>query len=177
MNKTLHIRIFRIWSCLGLCWALNACVALVPLLDKKEPSPQEASLCPIGYTSDIPRTVVSYHPQKKKNSRLYRAINHHVQNLRHKETVVRIRAASSLGELGPKAGIAVNPLIRSLNDQHYWVRREAAKSLGKIRAKQAVQPLILALGDKDRWVAHSAANALKKIGTAEARQAVAVYTR
>jgi hypothetical protein len=86
--------------------------------------------------------------------------------------VERAHAAFWLGEMGPGAESAVPALIQNLRHENVWVRRAAAKALGKIGSPRAVTPLIAALKDQNRFVVNSVVIALKKIGTPEARVAV-----
>jgi HEAT repeat protein len=59
--------------------------------------------------------------------------------------------------------LALEPLIKALEDKDRFVRRYAVVELGKI-GYCAVEPLIKALGDKDRFVRRDAAYALGNIG-------------
>ena len=72
----------------------------------------------------------------------------------------RIRAAESLGLMGPPARDAVGPLMATLKEQDHRVQRPAARALGKIgpEARDAV-PLLEELL-KDRYVRAAAAGAL-----------------
>jgi HEAT repeat protein len=67
----------------------------------------------------------------------------------------------SLGRIGDP--VAVDSLIRMLEDGNWDVRSSAAKALGQIGDLQAVEPLIEALGDKSETVRWVAANALTSI--------------
>ncbi len=78
---------------------------------------------------------------------------------------LRKRAVDILTRLGSPA---VPPLIRALQDEDGWVRREAAQALGEIKDARAVPPLIRALQDEDEGVREAAAEALGKIGDAQA---------
>jgi len=63
------------------------------------------------------------------------------------------------------AVIALEPLIKALHGDNYWmVRRNAVITLGKIGGKRAVEPLIKALEDKNRYVNYRATTALGDIG-------------
>ncbi|MGD2181803.1 HEAT repeat domain-containing protein [Lusitaniella coriacea] len=82
--------------------------------------------------------------------------------LQHKNSSVRWRAASALGNIGNEA--AVNPLISALHHKDSWVRWIAASALEKIGNEAAVNPLISALQDEDSDVRWIAASALGNIG-------------
>jgi len=76
----------------------------------------------------------------------------------------RTCAATDMGSLLLSRDKLIPPLVQALKyDESKWVRRAAAKSLGKIGSRAVIQPLTEALRDRDRWVAHSAANALKAL--------------
>ena len=61
-------------------------------------------------------------------------------------------------------------LVETLSDtgQASFRRREAARSLGKLKAPEALDPLLAALADKDRYVARAAAQALGESGDVRA---------
>ena len=84
-----------------------------------------------------------------------------------------VRGANGTIGTGRQGSITPGFLIRSLSDRHYWVRRTAAKSLGKIGDPRAVDALVERMRrDSDRYVNLTAANALTRIGTPEALAAV-----
>jgi len=60
--------------------------------------------------------------------------------------------------------IALEPLIKALEDEEEYVRSSAAEALGEIGDKRAVEPLIKALEDDDKGVLYHAAYALGRIG-------------
>jgi hypothetical protein len=73
-----------------------------------------------------------------------RNVNGLIKALRHKDSLIRLRAAEALGSIRDKK--AVEPLIQALlNDEDPWVRRKAALALENIPDKRAVEPLIQAL--------------------------------
>ncbi|NEO48624.1 MAG: hypothetical protein F6K55_32795 [Moorea sp. SIO4A3] len=72
-------------------------------------------------------------------------------------------AAEALDEIGTEA--TIDRLIKSLNDDHYSVRRIAAKALEKIGTEATIDPLIKCLDDDHYSVRRIAASALGKIGT------------
>lgn len=55
------------------------------------------------------------------------------------------------------------PLIIALNDQDWYVRKEAAKGLGKMKESRAIEPLIASFGDEKRYIGRDAIEVLKKI--------------
>ena len=152
------------------CLLLSGCIALVPLIEESRGANDSLEdQCPVkGGISPKPGARAQFFSTED-------AIKQYVKNLRHKEAVVRINAASGLGELGSVAKPAVKPLIIALSDRHYWVRRAAVKSLGNIGDPRAVKHIAKRLQDSDPYVASSAANALKKIGTPAAIKAVRLH--
>ncbi|MBN2294212.1 MAG: HEAT repeat domain-containing protein, partial [Pirellulales bacterium] len=78
----------------------------------------------------------------------------------------RRKAAMILGRMGPKAKMAVKPLVASLTDEDPETRREIIFALGSIgpAAAEAVPALIKSLDDEDMNVRYSTAFALGKIG-------------
>ncbi len=87
-----------------------------------------------------------------------------IRQLKADTAVARTHAASDIGFMGPYAVHAVGPLAFALrHDDSKWVRRAAAKSLGKIGSEEVVAPLRRALNDRNKWVAHSAGNALRRV--------------
>jgi HEAT repeat protein len=76
--------------------------------------------------------------------------------------IVRMSAASALGQLGDRAAVA--PLIAMLDNRNQSLRDAAANSLGRLRDPRAVEPLIAALEDENREMAATAAQALGSIG-------------
>ena len=60
--------------------------------------------------------------------------------------------------------IALEPLIKALEDEEWPVREDAARALGMIGDKRAVEPLIKMLGDKNKHDRYSATIALGNIG-------------
>ena len=84
--------------------------------------------------------------------------------LRSGDAAKRTCAATDLGYLRRSTRELIPPLVEALrNDRSKWVRRAAAKSLGRIGSREVISPLRQALGDRDRWVAHSAAKALARL--------------
>lgn len=73
----------------------------------------------------------------------------------------RIAATTRLGETGNP--MALSELVSALDDPVYFVRREAALALGRIRDREAVQPLIQKLSDEHASIQHEAAWALGAI--------------
>jgi HEAT repeat protein len=78
---------------------------------------------------------------------------------------VRVRAARTLGRLGPRSALA--PLLEAVEPGHApRLRAEAARALGELGAPAAAQPLAALLADRDYEVAHESARALLKLGLA-----------
>jgi HEAT repeat protein len=86
------------------------------------------------------------------------AVDYLIPALDDKDSVVRLRSAWALGQIGDKR--AVDPLISSLRDGDWAVRMRAAEALGKLRAHQATDPLLLALRDQNPDVRRHAIAAL-----------------
>jgi HEAT repeat protein len=88
-----------------------------------------------------------------------------------KEREVRAAIVSALGACGTAAATA--PLVTALGDKDAFVRRQAARGLGRLRALDAVGPLTTSLGgDVDADVRREAAAALGSIRSASARPAL-----
>ncbi len=100
-------------------------------------------------------------PRRAKSDSLYRQL---LQQLKHSDPAKRTCAATDLAALSRNKNDIIPYLADVLkHDANKWVRRAAAKSLGKIGTNTVIAPLTAALGDSDKWVAHSAANALEKV--------------
>lgn len=165
--------------------SLSGCFALLPFVDTETAAKESAAN---GYREHYGESYVSAHDVPLSSSgsstRGYSApcrdgvcgrsgrratdrtsllLNRYLVQLRDKQAAVRATAATSIGLLGPKATIAVQPLIVALNDQDKFVRRAAVKSLAKIGSREAVEPIRRRLQDRDKYVAHSAARALQTL--------------
>ncbi|MCZ6679934.1 MAG: tetratricopeptide repeat protein [Candidatus Poribacteria bacterium] len=87
-------------------------------------------------------------------------------------SIFRRDAAADLGDLGDASAIPI--LIGALEDASALVRREAARSLGKLNAPKAASPLLLALAHEiDEATRRIIVEALGRIGTREAIPALA----
>ena len=73
----------------------------------------------------------------------------------------RRNALEALVQLGDTA---VDLLVKTLSDDRWWHRNDAAEALGQLGNKRAVDPLIKALSDDYRWVRDAAAEALGHLG-------------
>ena len=78
-----------------------------------------------------------------------------------KDSVVRLRAAWALGQIGDER--PVEQLILTLRDGDWSVRMRAAEALGKLRAQRATDALLLLLRDKNADVRRHVIAALTKI--------------
>ena len=78
------------------------------------------------------------------------------------ESDFRRSAAYALGRLGDKR--AVDPLIKALADDDFYVRWGAVWALGRLGDKRAADPLVKALADKVSNVRKAAAEALEQLG-------------
>ena len=85
-----------------------------------------------------------------------------VRMLGAKRSFVREMAAKTLGETGPTANLAIDPIIKLLSDEDDHVRAAAATSLGKIGPKTTKVHLALAkaMSDESGRVRSSVAPAL-----------------
>ena len=77
----------------------------------------------------------------------------------------RLQAIHVLQEKGNERAIVIPVLVEALQDKNTYVRRDAAKALGKFGpdAKEAVQPLVARLRDEEPSVRKAAAQSLKQI--------------
>jgi len=83
----------------------------------------------------------------------------------------RVQAAEHLGRL--KTPLAVEELVRALDDVALPVREQAAAALGEIRDPRATLPLVGKLTDSASGISGAAATALGKIGDQAALPALA----
>ena len=83
----------------------------------------------------------------------------------------RVQAAERLGRL--KTPLAVEELVRALDDVSLPVREQAARALGEIRDPRATLPLVGKLSDASSGISGPAATALGKIGDKTALPALA----
>ena len=90
-------------------------------------------------------------------------------------SIFRRDAAAALGDLGEVR--AVPFLIGALEDLSELVRREAAQSLGKLKAPQAISPLLSVLArETDEETRRYIIDTLARIGSREAIPALAVMS-
>ena len=89
------------------------------------------------------------------------AVDPLIAALDDKDSVVRLRAAWALGQIGDKR--PVDKLILTLRDGDWSVRMRAAEALGNLRAHQATNALLLQLRDKNADVRGHVISALTKI--------------
>lgn len=110
---------------------------------------------------------------------LIKMLNYHVTVVEYGRSYnlygPRLQAARTLGGIGPEAKMAVDALIKSLDDKANNVREASVRALGKIgpNAKKAVPKIIEGLDSYEKRVA---AEALGEIGLASV-QAVSALTR
>jgi HEAT repeat protein/MFS-type transporter involved in bile tolerance (Atg22 family) len=86
-------------------------------------------------------------------------------------SLARVQAAEQLGRL--KTPLAVEELVRALDDVALPVREQAALALGEIRDPRATLPLVGKLTDPASGISGAAATALGKIGDKAALPALA----
>lgn len=79
-------------------------------------------------------------------------------------SAARTTAITDLGTLGPLNTHSMTVVLRALSsDESKWVRRAAARTLGRLQMGGTESALRVALGDNDKWVSHSASEALRKM--------------
>jgi HEAT repeat protein len=94
--------------------------------------------------------------------------------LRSGNATERLHAIQALEDRGAEASVVVPALAEALNDENAFVRRDAARALGKVgpEARPAVAALLAAARkDRERSVRKAVAEALKKIDPAAGQQA------
>ncbi len=96
-------------------------------------------------------------PHGKKLQSTSEAVDMLIVALEESQTDVQWIAVENLVVIGTPA---VEPLIKSLSNEHPNVRRRSADALGRIQDKRALEPLIIALDDEVAQVRVSAAFAL-----------------
>ena len=89
------------------------------------------------------------------------------EQLRHRESWVRIGAAHALGEIGDTTAVAF--LLEALDDTSYSVVNAAMVGLGRLRASRAYDRLIEFTGSDNPHVRKHAAMALGELGDPAAR--------
>jgi HEAT repeat protein len=83
----------------------------------------------------------------------------------------RQAAAEQLATI--RTPVAVEELVRALDDVSLRVREEAARALGEIGDERAVTPLVVKLTDPSSGITNAAATALGKIGSSHALPSLA----
>ena len=135
--------------------ALSGCVAVVPFVqpDSQAQGIQSCSSC---------RASLRYREAKfaVKESRYEKLL----KQLKSPSDVNRAHAAYWLGELRGDALRATPHLVTALSDKSNWVRRAAAKALGKIGDPNSLTALKAARNDRDKFVSDSAKLAVKNFG-------------
>ena len=165
MNRTQHLSISLFLTGCSLLGSISGCViapenqpeAIVVSTVQSAPAPVPArpKRIPLGSNRRVP-TV-----RERRSDGLFQIL---VIRLHSSDPAERTCAATDMGTLLRPPSELIPPLVQALkHDQSKWVRRAAAKSLGKIGSRAAIQPLTEALNDKDQWVVHSAANALRSL--------------
>lgn len=92
------------------------------------------------------------------------------EELKSSESPTRLHAVHALQEKQKDAAVAVPALVGALGDEDPFVRRDAARALGKFgtAAKDAVPSLVSRLNDREPGVRKAAAQALQQIAPAPA---------
>ena len=145
----------RVLAQLFFLLGLSSCVAVVPFVepDQQATGKLECNSC---------RASLRYREAKfaVKESRYERLL----KQLQAPSDVNRAHAAYWLGEMRGNAVRASPQLVFALSDQSIWVRRAAAKALGKIGDEKSLPALKSARNDKDKFVADSAKLAVQNFG-------------
>lgn len=92
--------------------------------------------------------------------------------LKHRDTTVRRRAATTLRRIGPAARSAVPALTENLKDTDESVRIEAVAALGEVHRDKAV-PMLLDLLRDDKALAKIAAETLCSLGERDGLSGIA----
>jgi hypothetical protein len=135
--------------------ATSGCVAVVPFV---QPDSQAQ-----GISSCIScRASLRYREAKfaVKESRYEKLLN----QLQTSSDVNKVHAAYWLGEMRGDAVRATPHLVKALSENNNWVRRAAAKALGKIGDPRSLPALKAARNDRDKFVSESAKLAVKSFG-------------
>ncbi len=85
-----------------------------------------------------------------------------IKQLHAKSTSKKIEAIRALGEFGDKR--AIEPLLESLRDESWQVRKEVSLALSRIDGDEVIKRLIHHISDPDPNVRNSALEALELIG-------------
>ena len=98
---------------------------------------------------------------------------HWTEQAKADDPAKRLHAIHMLQEKNNEAAVVVPVLIESLQDKNTFVRRDAAKALGKFgaEAKDAVAPLLARLKDDEPSVRKAASQSLKQIDPGAATKA------
>ena len=94
-----------------------------------------------------------------------------IEQAKAEDPAQRLQAIHALQDKESESAVVVPVLIEALQDKNTYVRRDAAKALGKFNAKDAVPPLILRLKDDEPSVRKAAGQSLKQIDPAAASKA------
>ncbi len=158
-------------TALGLiCLGYSSCV-LVPFIEPDKQAVRGNNYDNI-VTSPQPIPIPGVQQTKRTGPKGVKVAKY-LKQLGTGSPVQRTHAAYWVGE--QRLNEAEPLLIRNLQYNNVWVRRSAAKALGKLGLPTSVEPLIGTLRDRDKYVAHTAANSLRKIGTKRAMQALRSY--
>ncbi len=166
IQKTLRLVVFAAVCCSVLC----SCVALLPFVQPDDTAIKNNNICQPGHKDDSLACAVadsSVRASVPSVTKKKQRIEQLKKQLSDPDAARRTNAATSLGEFGPAARMAIPALIYAVKyDSSKWVRRASVKALPKISSDQeTIAALRYALNDKNSWVSHSAANALKHIGS------------
>jgi HEAT repeat protein len=107
--------------------------------------------------------IVPYGPEVRYGSE---AVPNLIEALSDEDERVQHEAIEALGDTGPLAEAAVQPLVRTLKYPDVVARMMAARALGKIgwKARAAIRDLIEAMKDEVSFVREAAAEALGQMG-------------
>jgi len=96
-----------------------------------------------------------------------------LEQLQSRESTQRLRAIKALESRQAESARIVPALARLLQDPDAFVRRDAARALGRFghRAKETLPALLVLLNDRNRGVRRAAAGAVKAIDPTAAPRA------
>lgn len=157
----------RLFATIFACVVYGGCAVSDPNVNPKIsflrpeattlPAPlSQARIESVGFTNNY-----TISPSAALSDALYSRL---VAELQSDNAARRTCAATDMAQLKKRQNEVILHLSHALRfDASKWVRRAAAKSLGKIGTRDVIGPLTAALSDRDKWVAHSAANALQRL--------------
>jgi len=138
-----------------LVLTLNSCVAVVPFVEPDQQA--EGKLVCNACRASLRYREAKFAVKEDRYEKLLR-------QLQSPSDVNRAHAAYWLGEMRSGAIRAAPQLVAALSDRSNWVRRAAAKALGKIGDEKTLPELKAARNDRDKFVSESARLAVQNFG-------------